>query len=232
MTKNGKGRRKAVRVGMITAAAGAMVLGTVGYDAAATLAEALPRAWSGTPYPVADPAAVARHLDTRAQAVYDALALPPGATLTSGSEGDGITARSYGACRARGLTHLLESMGDTGADQPRTAALGARFTLAGVGRPQWQQARQRARQALTDQGWTVAAVDGSAAAPGLTLTPPATGPGSLVESVSISFDPVAGTLAVAAATECAHYPDSTPTGPLGEPTDLPAITAPTQLRNR
>ncbi|MFF2119626.1 hypothetical protein ACFVXH_20090 [Kitasatospora sp. NPDC058184] len=228
-TKDGPGRRTAVRVTAVAGAAGVLVLGTVGYTAYGA-AEA---AWTGKPYPVADPAAVARHLDARTQTVYEALALRPEATPAPDHRGDdGITARIYGACSARGLSHLLESMNDTGADQPRTAALRARFTLTGVTRPEWEEAVGRARQSLTAQGWTVASSDESAPVPSLTLTPPDTGPGSLAESASLRFDPAYHTLEVSAGSECASYPDGTAVDQEGRPADLPTGTAPTRPPGR
>ncbi len=226
-TKDGPGRRTALRVTAVAGAAGTLALGAVGY----TTYEAAAQAWTGKPYPVADPAAVAKHLDARTQTVHDALALPPEATPAGvRHQDDGITARIYGVCSARGLSHLLESMNDTGADQPRTAAIRAQFTLAGVARPQWEEAVGRARQTLTAQGWTVTSSDESAPVPSLTLKPPATGPGSLAETASLRFDPVDHTLAVAATTECARYPDDTPVDSEGRPADLPTATAPTPSR--
>ncbi|MFF2147110.1 hypothetical protein [Kitasatospora sp. NPDC058190] len=221
-TKDGRGHRKAVAV---VTAAGMLALGAVGYDAVAELQHA----WAGRPYPVADPAAVAKHLDARTQTVYDALALPPGAALDrapwDGSD-DGITARIYDVCRPRGISHLLENMSDRGADEPRTATLDAGFTLTGITTPQAEEALRRARQALTGQGWTETAADDT----GVTLRPPSTGPGSLAETVTVGFTPERGTLAVAAGTECARYPDDTPVDWEGKPTDLPSPTAPAQLR--
>ncbi|MFJ8470981.1 hypothetical protein [Kitasatospora sp. NPDC094011] len=225
--KDGRGRRTALRGAVLTAAVAAVVLGTVGGEA---VAEGWTGVWDGEPYPVADPAAVAAHLDARTQSVYDALALPPGVTLAAepGAD-DGITARIYGVCRPRGLAHALENLNDGGADQPRTAVLGARFTLAGVGADQWTEALGRVRRTLAGQGWTVDAVDDSGRGPRLTLTPPATGPGALAETASVSFDPVDHILVVAARTECASYPDSTPADVLGMPIGLPTATAPKQL---
>ncbi|MFE5587791.1 hypothetical protein [Kitasatospora sp. NPDC056531] len=223
-TKGGRGRRKAVVVGVaVVAAAGMSALGAVGYDAAAELQDA----WAGQPYPVADPAAVARHLDARTQTVYDALALPPGAALDRAPwAGDGITARIYDVCRPRGISHLLENMTDRGADEPRTATLDADFTLTGITPPQAEEALRRARQTLTGQGWTETAADDTR----VTLKPPSTGPGSLAETVTVGFTPERGTLAVAAGTECARYPDDTPVDWEGKPADLPSPTAPAQLR--
>ncbi|MFJ7248794.1 hypothetical protein ACIQWA_29780 [Kitasatospora sp. NPDC098652] len=230
---DGRGGRKAVRVALLTTVAGAAVLGTVGYRGAVTVAAEVPRVWSGEPYPVADPAAVATHLDARTQAVYDALALPPGVALTPAPVGDdGITARVQGVCHARGLEHLLESMNDGGADQPRTAVLGAHFTLAGVSPTRWTEALGRARTTLTAQGWTVVSVDESAPVPSLSLAPPSDGPGSLAEGASLRYDPVARTLTVGAGAECSRFTDGTAVDQAGEPTALPTPTAPKQLRAR
>ncbi|MFJ9844064.1 hypothetical protein ACIRYZ_27100 [Kitasatospora sp. NPDC101155] len=220
-TKDGRGHRKAVAV---VTAAGMLALGAVGYDAVVELQDA----WAGRPYPVADPAAVAKHLDARTQTVYGALALPPGAALDREPwAGDGITARVYDVCRPRGISHLLENMSDRGADEPRTATLDAGFILTGITPPQAQEALRRARQTLTGQGWTETAADDTR----VTLKPPSTGPGSLAETVTVGFSPERGTLAVAAGTECARYPDDTPVDWDGKPTDLPSPTAPAQLRS-
>ncbi|MFJ4184083.1 hypothetical protein [Kitasatospora sp. NPDC089509] len=226
--KDGRGRRTALRGAVLTAAVAAVVLGVVGGEA---VAEGWTGVWEGKPYPVADPVAVAAHLDARTQSVYDALDLPPGLTLSSEPDiDDGITARIYGVCRPRGLAHALENLNDGGADQPRTAVLGARFTLAGVTGAQRTEALDRARRTLTAQGWTVGAVDDFGHGPRLALTPPATGPGALAETASVGFDPVGHTLVVMATTECASYPGSTPVDALGMPIGLPTATAPTGLR--
>ncbi|MFE3503211.1 hypothetical protein [Kitasatospora sp. NPDC059160] len=230
---DGRGGRRAVRVALVTTVAGAAVLGTVGYRGAVTVAEEVPRVWSGEPYPVADPAAVAAHLDARTQAVYDALALPPGVALAPVPVGDdGISAKVQGVCHARGLEHLLESMNDGGADQPRTAVLAARFTLAGVGATQGTEALGRARRTLTAQGWTVVSADESAPVPSLSLAPPADGPGALAEGASLRYDPVARTLTVGAGAECSRFTDGTAVDGAGQPTGLPTPTAPKQLRAR
>ncbi|MEV7601886.1 hypothetical protein AB0O91_31430 [Kitasatospora sp. NPDC089797] len=226
--KDGRGRRAALRGGMLTAGVAAVVLGVVG---GSTAAGAWAGVWDGEPYPVADPAVVAGHLDARTQSVYDALALPSGVTLASApGAADGIRAWVYDVCRPRGLAHALERMSDRGADQPRTAVLGARFTLAGVTEDEWTQALGRARPALAAQGWAVGAAEDSGRGARWTPTPSATGPGALAESVAVAFDPVGGTLTVAATAECASYPDSTPVTWEGAPADLPTATAPKQLR--
>ena len=183
--------------------------------------------WTGAPFPVADPATTARHLDARTQVVYDALALPAGATLDS-RQYQGIRADIYD-CHERGLAHAPDNMLDTAPNEPRTAAVSASWLLTGIPRPEGVEAIQRARNTLTGQGWTEILYDESHGDVRLKLKPPTTGPDSVPDTVYIDFHGN-GLFEVAANAECARYRNDTPVDTEGKPQNLPRPTAPAQLR--
>ncbi|MFJ8627879.1 hypothetical protein ACIRD3_34280 [Kitasatospora sp. NPDC093550] len=87
-------------------------------------------AWEGEPFPAADPAATAEHLNDRTLAVYDALGLPDGLSLDL-RDSLGVQADVYD-CHRRGLAHFVDNLEDTPPHEPRTAAISAGFTLTGL----------------------------------------------------------------------------------------------------
>ncbi|WBP90606.1 hypothetical protein [Kitasatospora cathayae] len=210
-------RRKAAVLSTAAVLSAAVLLGAVG----------LGRAWEGDPFPVADPAATARHLNDRAVTAYDALALPQAPVLEP-DVGTGIEARPSN-CRRRGLAHFGGDLSDSPPLEPRTAVIAARFTLRGVTHQQAAEGVQRARQALTEQGWTVGSYqefDGFR----LQLNPPDTAPGSASYAIGISYTDSTDRLAVGASSECIRYPGGTSTDDDGRPADLPSLSLPAQVR--
>lgn len=204
------GWRRAVR----TLAAVGLALGAV------TVAWWFRQLWEGDPYPVADPAATARQLDQRTQAVYDALDLPQAQLAT---DWPGGLKASGGACPYRGLRHWREQLSDSPPSEPRVVSVRGEWVLTGVSRTQAESALERVRRVMTRQGWNVTTYERSLQRLQLGLTPPGAANSIAVEA----YD--GDRLQVVAYAECARYPSGTPLGGAEEPL-LPAQGAPAQLR--
>ncbi|GAA1962021.1 hypothetical protein GCM10009738_41500 [Kitasatospora viridis] len=176
------------------------------------------RAWSGKPYPVADPTATAHRLDGRTQAVYDAMALPPVHLETPWGHNDISTDNS--ACGMRGIRAWINKSDGGWRPEPNTYAIVEDWKVADVTRPTAQAALQRAQQALTTHGWTVVSYDPDSAH--LVLHPPA----PAGDTVDVAFDSL-DHIEVTATSECVTavlpaFPDMW---------TLPSPSAPSQLRN-
>ncbi|MFJ9846788.1 hypothetical protein ACIRYZ_41430 [Kitasatospora sp. NPDC101155] len=210
-------RRKAAILLTGLALSATVVLGAV----------ALGRAVEGEPYPVADPAATAEHLNGRVLAAYDALSLPEAPVLNP-ELSLGVKADVY-RCHGRGLGSFLDNLSDSPPSEPRTAAIGAGFTVTGLTHPQAVEAALRARRTLTGQGWKVVSYeefDGLR----LNLKPPNVGPGSVSGTVLVAYHDGSGFLEVSAFAECVRYPSDTPVDFEGKPEHLPALALPAQIR--
>ncbi|TYC70529.1 hypothetical protein [Streptomyces sp. CB01881] len=216
--QTGRGRKAALYVTVGVIAVGAVFLAGVKVIGA----------WTGTPFPSADPAATARRLDAQTQEVYDALALP-GAALNPQWPGGGTEANIYD-CHPRGLAHFVDNLADTQPREPGTAVISTEWALAGVTRPQALDALRRAKQALVGKGWTVTSHDEAVEDVTLRLAPPRDGDG-VGHRVVVSLYPN-GNLSVAAISECVRYPAGTRVTQEGAPYDLPDPVAPAQLRGR
>ncbi|WP_030714020.1 hypothetical protein [Streptomyces sp. NRRL F-2580] len=178
--------------------------------------------WDGTPYPVADPAATARELEDHTQSAYAALGLPraeladwPGAGLVA--EGDD--------CHLRGMRHWSGRAIAYPPQAPGVVAVSDTWGLGGVPRAEAGPALERARKALTRQGWKVTAYETAPrlAQAELRLELPGTG-----RTLSLTTYP-GDRLEVAAHADCARYPAGTPLTGRGDPR-LPAPAAPSPLR--
>lgn len=184
-------------------------------------------AWEGEPFPVADPAATAEHLNHRTLAVYDALGLPEGLPLDL-RDSRGVQANTYD-CHRRGLAHFVDTLEDSPPYEPRTAAISAGFTLTGLTHEQAAKAMDRARRSLTGQGWTGGLRDSHDDIQ-LKLTPPDTGPGSISDTISVDYYDGSGFFTINAYAECAHYRDDTPVNYEGKPEHLAYLSVPDQVR--
>ncbi|GHF86867.1 hypothetical protein GCM10018790_75460 [Kitasatospora xanthocidica] len=184
-------------------------------------------AWEGDPFPAADPAATAEHLNDRTLAVYDALGLPDGLPLDLGHS-RGVEANTSD-CHRRGLTHFVDSLEDNPPHEPRTAAISAGFTLTGLTHEQASEAMDRARRSLTGQGWTVGFRDFHEDIQ-LKLTPPTTGPGGVPDKVFVDYYDRSGFFTIDASAECAHYLDDTPVNYEGKPEHLAYLSVPARVR--
>ncbi|MFF2143696.1 hypothetical protein [Kitasatospora sp. NPDC058190] len=210
-------RRKAAILLTGLALSATVVLGAV----------ALGGAFEGKPYPVADPAATAEHLNDRVLAAYDALSLPEAPVLNP-QRSLGVRADVY-RCHRRGLGGFLDNLSDSPPPEPRTAAINAGFTVTGLTHPQAVDAALRARRTLTGRGWEVVSYeefDGLR----LKLKPPNVGPGSVSGTVLVTYYDGSGFLEVSALAECVRYPSGTPVDSEGEPEHLPSLTLPAQVR--
>ncbi|PSJ25293.1 hypothetical protein B7P34_28950 [Streptosporangium nondiastaticum] len=177
--------------------------------------------WRGTPYPVADPAATARRLDGRTQALYDALGLTR-AELDDDGPGDGL-ATGKSSCDRRGLRDLPKNISDSPPSEPGVTTVRDEWTLKGVPRAEAGPALERAGQRLTRQGWKVTRYEHSDLRLWLFLKHPDTG-----DTVGVEELP-GDRLGITARSECARIPSGTPMNLAEEPL-LPAQRAPVQLR--
>jgi hypothetical protein len=209
--------RRAARALAVFVVAGAVVFGGVKVTGA----------WEGEPFPVADPAGTAEHLNDHTMAVYDALGVPDGLVLDLG-DSLGVKADIYD-CHRRGLAHVLDDLEDTAPHEPRTAAISAGFTLTGLTHPQAAEAMERARRALIGQGWTVSSRERPDNIQ-LKLTPPNTGPGGVSDNVFADFYDPSGFLTIEAHAECARYLDETPVDIEGKPEHLAYLSVPARVR--
>ncbi|WBP92121.1 hypothetical protein [Kitasatospora cathayae] len=215
--RQGSRGRRAARALAVLAVAGAVMLGGVKVTGV----------WEGAPFPVADPAATAEHLNSQTLAVYDSLDVPNGLVLNL-SNSLGIKADIYD-CHGRGLSHFLDNLEDTAPYEPRTAAISAGLTVTGLKHPQAAEALERARGALTAQGWTVE----SQAAPDhiqLKLKPPSTGPNGVSDTVFVDFYDPSGFFTIEAHAECARYLEGTLVDFEGKPEHLPFLSVPDRVR--
>ncbi|NVK80071.1 hypothetical protein [Streptomyces morookaense] len=179
------------------------------------------RLWAGAPYPVADPAATARQVDSRTQVVYDVLGLPR-AELDTTWPGRGLDADGS-SCYRRGLRHWGDQLSDSPPSEPHTVMIYDTWALKGVSPAQAESALERARHALTQRGWTVTAYEHSRQRLRLTLTPPRT-------DITVRLEAYPGDrLQVAAHADCTRYPSHTPLGNRDVPL-VPPQHAPAQLR--
>lgn len=184
----------------------------------------LNRAWNGTPFPVADPAATAQRLDGHTQDVYDALGLQR-AELDDRWPGGGVSADPYNSdCLPRGLRNFGSGLSDSPTPEPRTTAVYENWALKGVSRQHAVEALGHARKALTARGWRVTSYENSRYDLRLSLTPRGTS-----DTVSITAYP-AHRLQVAAGAPCARYPSKTPLD-TGEQPEVPQAQSPRQLRH-
>ncbi|MFI8437373.1 hypothetical protein ACIGJO_27260 [Streptomyces sp. NPDC079020] len=98
--------------------------------------------WNGTPYPSADPDAVAQRLQSRSDRVYEGFALPDTYTAESSRV-------DTGACYYRGLrsiAHIDEARSDV-------RSFGLDWSVADVPEATALEAQRRVRQQLLRQGW-------------------------------------------------------------------------------
>ncbi|MFI6948027.1 hypothetical protein [Streptomyces sp. NPDC050422] len=98
--------------------------------------------WNGTPYPSADPDAVAQRLKARSDWVYDGFALPGKYAAESGSV-------DTGACYYNGLRGIAHI------DEPRSdvRSFGLDWNVPDVPQATALEAQRRVRQRLVQQGW-------------------------------------------------------------------------------
>ncbi|MFH8387742.1 hypothetical protein ACH4E7_43860 [Kitasatospora sp. NPDC018058] len=160
-----------------------LLTGLVLSDTVVLGAVALGGAFEREPFPVADPAAAAEHLNARALAAYDALSLLEAPVLNL-QRSLGVKADVY-RCHRRGLGGFLDNLSDSPPSVPGTAAIGAGFMVTGLTHPQAVESALRARQTLTGQGWEVVSYeefDGLR----LKLKPPNVGPGSVSGTVLVA----------------------------------------------
>ncbi|MFE9404042.1 hypothetical protein ACFYNY_20000 [Streptomyces sp. NPDC006530] len=177
--------------------------------------------WNGRPYPVAAPASTAQRLDAHTQAVYDALALPHPA-LDENWPGGGVEATGY-SCHPVGLRHFFDNLSDTPPSEPQVVAVHDAWALKGVPLAEAVTAAERARVALTHQGWKVTENKHTSSDLVLRLTAPDSS-----DTVGIEAYPQ-DRLQVFAAADCARYPAGTPLDTASDPR-LPAPQAPSALR--
>ncbi|SDM58617.1 hypothetical protein [Streptomyces wuyuanensis] len=98
--------------------------------------------WNGTPYPSADPDAVARRLKDQSDRVHDDFALPGKHAASSGRVGTG-------ACYHRGLrgiAHIDEARSDV-------RSFDLDWSVPDVPEATAREAQQRVRRRLLQQGW-------------------------------------------------------------------------------
>ncbi|MEU4128089.1 hypothetical protein [Streptomyces wuyuanensis] len=98
--------------------------------------------WNGTPYPSADPDAVARRLKDQSDRVHDDFALPGKYTASPGRVGTG-------ACYHRGLrgiAHIDEARSDV-------RSFDLDWSVPDVPEATAREAQQRVRRRLLQQGW-------------------------------------------------------------------------------
>ncbi|MEV6013620.1 hypothetical protein AB0M29_43615 [Streptomyces sp. NPDC051976] len=120
--RRGLGRRRTIILVAVPAAGLALT-------AAVVIAHLLERIWNGHPYPVAAPAATARRLDARTQAVYDALGLPRTELADYGTGWDA----DVDDCPRHGLRHLPDGLRDSGIpSEPQTVKISDRVALQGI----------------------------------------------------------------------------------------------------
>ncbi|GHB29825.1 hypothetical protein GCM10010331_15230 [Streptomyces xanthochromogenes] len=210
------GRRKTTTyVAMGLVAAGALT-------ATAYAAQWFEGVWNGRPYPVAAPASTAQRLDARTQAVYDALALPHGA-LDENWAGGGMDATGY-SCHPVGLRHFFDNLSDTPPSEPHVVDVHDNWAVKGVALAEAVTAVERARVALTHQGWKVTEYEHTSSRLVLRLTAPDSS-----DAVGIEAYPE-DRLQVFTTAECARYPEGTPLDSAGDP-QLAAPQAPSTLRH-
>ncbi|MFI1204834.1 hypothetical protein ACH4VR_36315 [Streptomyces sp. NPDC020883] len=169
---------------------------------------------SDRPYPTEDPTATLRRLNRHTRAAHDALGIP-NTQLSTTTHGQGVSVDP--TCPRPGFLNGLRDSPDL---EEHVVRIGESWMLANVKPGEAWSAAQRMRDTLKKSGWRV-----TFSAEGLnfflTMQPPGAN-----DSVSVSPYP-GDRLEISAHSQCARYPDATPTGLSGEP-ELPRPTPPTQ----
>ncbi|WP_158828001.1 hypothetical protein [Streptomyces sp. NRRL S-118] len=151
--------------------------------------------WNGTPYPSADPDAVAQRLKARSDEVYDSFALP----ATYAASGGRV---STGACYYRGLrgiAHIDEARSDV-------RSFGLRWSIPGVPEATARDAQRRVRQRLAQEGWKLTYEEDRAGATfrelGFRFESPGGG-----DHVDVQWNDSTTTLFISVYAACGQVPD-------------------------
>ncbi|MFE5946006.1 hypothetical protein [Streptomyces sp. NPDC056480] len=144
--------------------------------------------WNGSPYPEADPDAVAVRLKAQAQRVYDEAALPGAPGVRSRVE--------TGTCSYRGLRSVAHI--DRG--RPDVRSFGLSWSVTDMPEAEARAAQTRTRLRLERDGWRL--VGENVSDLGFRFEHPGTG-----DKVDVDWYEPTGTFALSASAPCGRLPD-------------------------